>query len=856
MTATDSTLSPWHMLAPLDGTRTEECHLLELTRTDELHLINNVVAAARVSLIYAMSGNGKTSLINAGVIPFFQKHDHVVFTTRPRPPFARNDPRTAFRECILQQLPAVMKSTLGAHTLQRLDALMNTAHNPELRALTDQLRVLVDAIPNDAAAMRAVYDRTGINKVMSLADFVRSASELVGSQKPILIVCDQFEELFVHYSSDVVLQQFIEELGAIWADASLNVRLLFSMREDWVGSMIAFRRVIPDIFKDTFRLQPLTTTAARKVLTAPLEARGMYFSDAAVDRILDDLAAAYDKVEKRRLGAIQPDRAPSEVRFVELPALHLVSSKMWETRGLQAEPFSLEHYRSLPTMQDDGETLSPAGTILSDYLYEALSPNDSTRALQLDTLYLLTDGERHRRACSAEALARDLKRVRPSQLYASQPGSADINKVIAQPVRRGLVRCLESSDGLEYELTHDYVVRAVVRRWRELDRERAKEIGRLARDREEQDTRLHELEKKNTRLRRVLQIAPLVALASVIWVAISVADTPDHAVKLDIADPSPGLLVFGSYVVLLVAALINRQRTWAVMAGLALATFLASQVFAAVERSIDRDRTPMTKAAADVRVLAQQHSVASLLDLANALDRDTSRKAAADRLYQAYIDAPSGSPYEAPLSALSSSVRSTSKAAFLVLAFVLVALGTLATWLWTMSQTQSTARLQTFFALMWAELVDMLLSMAAFGAALTVAITLNLKERAALTMLFVVPVAIVAIRVFYLVRNQRTPSLRWAGYGLIRSRADVPIGIFRAVIREILFLAWTLVNLCLLIPWVIFSSLSCWFGGRTLPDLMTALKVERSSPRNQGRHRTAVLEAAIISDARGANLTG
>jgi hypothetical protein len=817
------------MLAPLDGQRAEERELLELTRSEDLHVINNVAAAARVSLIYAMSGNGKTSLINAGVIPFFRQHGHAVFTTRPRPPVARHDPRRAFRECILEQLTEAVRAAHDADALKSLDDFIQTTQRTELKSFADRFRMFAQTTPADPAIARAVQDRMAQVTSAPLPEFMHAVADLVGPQRPILVICDQFEELFVHFANELALQQYVEDLGAVCADNELNVRLLFSMREDWVGSMIAFRRVIPDIFKDTFRLQPLTTTRARHVLTAPLESRGYRFAEDAADVVLNDLAFAYDRVEKRRLGSIEPDDAEPEVRFVELPAVHLVASKLWETRN-HAKPFSVDHYRSLPVAEAEEGTLSPAATVVENFLNDALSRKESERVLQVDTLYLLTDGERHRRASSAESIARALKRVRPSQLFASQPSVVEIGEVVAPLTAKGLVRCLEGPEGLEYELGHDYAVRTVVRKWRDLDRARAKELGKLARDQEQKELRLDELEEKNDRVRHLLQIAPLVGLIGLAWAAFSLMAANMNAMRFDVAAPGPGLLIFVAYLVLLVAGTITRHQLSMVIATIGLLVAVSAAL--TVESRRRADQSKLVLASAQIRKLYTVHPSPELLQLAESVGKETSARAAWLRVIPSDFE---NTPVYAELSAIESSLY-TRKLEYEGLSLALVALLILILWIRSLAQLQSAPRRKRFFALMWAELIDILLAIGVGWGALVAATQFGILNTATI---IIAVTAIVAIRAVCLVKMQSTFGLTWIGLSL-RHADGRPIAPFRAVARELLFAIWAVANVFFLLPWLIVSSLVCWFKGRTLPDLVARLEVVPSAALQRSREAPTV----------------
>ena len=71
----------------LDPERAGDRELLTLTRGDEIEVVSNLVLAAKASILYAFSGNGKTSLIDAGVIPHMHKAGFAVFKTRPQAGF-------------------------------------------------------------------------------------------------------------------------------------------------------------------------------------------------------------------------------------------------------------------------------------------------------------------------------------------------------------------------------------------------------------------------------------------------------------------------------------------------------------------------------------------------------------------------------------------------------------------------------------------------------------------------------------------------------------------------------------------------------------------------------------------------
>lgn len=606
------TSKPWRFLTPLDGASADDRRLIELTRSDELHLVTQMVAFARVSLLYAHSGNGKTSLINAGVVPVCQDQGYAVLRTRPRPPWSQHDPLLAFRECVLRDLPAALVSVRDSHLAA---ALTDTAgdvviENPsQMPGLVERLETLR---PSPSEAVDPLRHHTGERLVV----FLDRVAELVGRERRLLVVCDQFEELFVHYGNTEVLQSFVAELGEVWASDSLSLHLLFSLREDWVGSMIAFRRAIPEIFANYFRLAPITSRRAEHVLTLPF-CQGEGFSAAAREQILADLAACYVESDAPDRGHGERSCQAAEA-FVELPALQIVASRMWETREGQEAPLSLVHYESLAAERgasaggsaasrlqapvplasprvkgsesppaENAPVPSPSQFVLDHYLLDAVRMARTTDAdkeaseaevqLRLDCLYLLTDSERHRRAAGLERIERELRQIRPSALALPAEDEDAIRRALEPLVVAGLVRHLE---GNEYELAHDFAVRAVIHEWRRLDRERTQELGRLSQERQRKERRLKELEGSRRLLLGLLQVVFLLGVGNLIWAAALGSQDRLHLLFAQSYRPGPLILAGGLFCVTSILGQVLRKRRamFLGLAGLAVAISAAALV--------------------------------------------------------------------------------------------------------------------------------------------------------------------------------------------------------------------------------------------------------------------------------------
>ena len=285
--------SPWHFLASLGANSVTDRELIQLTRSEELWVAIDMVAASRVSILYAYSGNGKSSLINAGLVPFFDSQGWATFRTRPRPPWSIENPLQAFKDCILRELDVPAFNEADFELLQALKGKLAGVPGGSQKDFTQLFEKFEHSMARETTRgteYKDVHTRLRDYVHRPLNEFLQRLQDLAGGDRRLVFICDQFEELFVHYANTPQLEELVAALGESWADDSLNMHLLFSMREEWVGSMIAFRKTIPDVFSNYFKLNPLQRSRSSEILRLPLTHRGLSIEDETVGRILDDLA--------------------------------------------------------------------------------------------------------------------------------------------------------------------------------------------------------------------------------------------------------------------------------------------------------------------------------------------------------------------------------------------------------------------------------------------------------------------------------------------------------------------------------------------------------------------------------------
>ena len=87
-----------------------------------------------------------------------------------------------------------------------------------------------------------------------------------------MLIFDQFEEILTLDPADRDGQEvFFQELGSVLADG--DIWALFSMREDYMGGLDPFLQYLPSYLQTRYRLDFLTTDAAKVAIQQPAESQ-------------------------------------------------------------------------------------------------------------------------------------------------------------------------------------------------------------------------------------------------------------------------------------------------------------------------------------------------------------------------------------------------------------------------------------------------------------------------------------------------------------------------------------------------------------------------------------------------------
>ncbi|MCO6478255.1 MAG: hypothetical protein J5I94_16610 [Phaeodactylibacter sp.] len=201
-------------------------------REEEVDELYELATKNRLIFVYGPSGTGKTSLVQCGLASRFDGIDWLpVFVRRG------NDINASLRRELLRPLG-------GEEAFQG----------------------------SNTEAIEALFNR-----------YLR----------PVYLIFDQFEELFILGGTEEApeRQAFYESIAGI-VDAELPCRVMFVMREDYFGHLNRFEKVIPQLYHNKLRVEPMNRENLHRVITGSCHAFHIGFGniDNDVESILDNIS--------------------------------------------------------------------------------------------------------------------------------------------------------------------------------------------------------------------------------------------------------------------------------------------------------------------------------------------------------------------------------------------------------------------------------------------------------------------------------------------------------------------------------------------------------------------------------------
>lgn len=206
-------------------------------RSREIEAYAAQILAETVTVLCGRSGTGKTSLIQAGLMPHLESAGCLTVYARPG---------------------------------------LSPNFNPE-----DILRASVREALREANLFLP-------SEPPQLDEFLKAVAQT--ASKKLVIFLDQFEELFTRLDKSA-RNAFARALQSCVYPTLQGVRLVIALREDYLADLDSLKRYLPGLqkFEHTNRLQPLTDEEAKEAICEPARAFGFEMETGLAQTLLKDL---------------------------------------------------------------------------------------------------------------------------------------------------------------------------------------------------------------------------------------------------------------------------------------------------------------------------------------------------------------------------------------------------------------------------------------------------------------------------------------------------------------------------------------------------------------------------------------
>lgn len=245
-------------------------------RTEDLGALCEVLPSSRILMLHSPSGAGKSSIINAGVVPQMERHGFTV----------------------LQPLRAGGPESLkGA---------------PGGRFIGNVLNQWNSRLPE--SKQKSHRELMGVKR---LSDFARDVLDL--QKAPFfLMIFDQFEEVAtVDPAERKGVEDFFDQVGELLENR--RIWALFAIREDYLGDIEPYADWIPTGLRNRQRLDLLTIEQASDAIEGPVKRFGVEFDPAVAKELVKRLSMRRDSGDRFVPG-----------KHVEPVLLQVVCAEIWE----------------------------------------------------------------------------------------------------------------------------------------------------------------------------------------------------------------------------------------------------------------------------------------------------------------------------------------------------------------------------------------------------------------------------------------------------------------------------------------------------------------------------------------------
>jgi hypothetical protein len=232
----------------------------------------------------------------------------------------------------------------------------------------------------------------------------------------VLIIVDQLEELFTLSDNDDVRKTFLASLLAAADDATAPVRVVLSMRADFLDRLAGHKHFLNELSRGLFFLSAPDLDNLRETLVRPAELAGYSFEDSWI--VEDMMQAATSK------GA--------------LPLLQFAATRLWDARDRTKRKLTIAAYNQMGGV-------GGAFARHADEVAAAVPPQSQKLLRAIMTRLVTAEGTR--------------AVVDHSELVELSPDRAEVERILDQLVRARLILMhTDQTEGTTVEIVHEVLI--------------------------------------------------------------------------------------------------------------------------------------------------------------------------------------------------------------------------------------------------------------------------------------------------------------------------------------------------------------------------------------------------------------
>jgi WD40 repeat protein len=275
-------------------------------RDGEANELMSLVVAHPAVLVYAQSGAGKTSILNAKLIPLLKEQGYEVL------PLARIQGLENENASNIFVFNTILSWAEGENDESSEFLQMTLSEFLKKRPHVQKVPDLAPKSPADEA------DDADENTAPDTWEFPR------------FVIFDQFEELFTSYQSQwEKKREFFEQVRDALDDDYL-LRVVFVMREDYIAELDPYVSLLPERLSVRVRLERLKKAAALDAVVKPLEFTTRTFAQGVANTLVTDLMTSSN------------DETAVEL-YVETLQLQVVCQNLWQSLRPNDQTITLKH---------------------------------------------------------------------------------------------------------------------------------------------------------------------------------------------------------------------------------------------------------------------------------------------------------------------------------------------------------------------------------------------------------------------------------------------------------------------------------------------------------------------------------